>query len=61
MEYLRDYRIKIAEVLITNTWEPISKISIDCGFENEPYFSKCYKKHYGISPSKSRTLKNKQQ
>lgn len=59
MEYLRDYRMRIAEVLITNTWEPIAKIAVDCGFENEPYFCKCYKRYYGISPSKSRSIRAK--
>lgn len=54
MEYLRDYRIEIANALLLNTKESIFKISEECGFESESYFCRCYKKYYGISPTKNR-------
>lgn len=54
MEYLRDFRLRVANVLLTNTDKSISQISACCGFENANYFSRCYKKYYGISPRQSR-------
>lgn len=55
--YLRDYRMKIAEVLILNSRDSIYKVALNCGFIDENYFCRCYKKHYGISPMRSRNLK----
>ncbi len=58
MGYLCDYRMKIAEVLISNSQDSIYKIALSCGFEDENYFCRCYKKYYGVSPAKSRSLKD---
>lgn len=54
MEYLRDFRLRMANALLTGTSKSITEISELCGFENPNYFSRCYKKHYGISPSQNR-------
>ncbi len=52
--YLSDYRMKIANVLIANSHDSIYKVALSCGFEDENYFCRCYKKYYGVSPAKSR-------
>lgn len=54
MEYLRDYRMKISDAMLNNTDKSITQISNLCGFESVSYFCRCYKKCYGISPSKRR-------
>ena len=56
--YLRDYRMIIANVLITNSQDSIYKVALSCGFDDENYFCRCYKRYYGVSPTKSRSLKS---
>ena len=40
-----------AKNLITTSDTSISEIATICGFENASYFSKVFKKHFGIKPS----------
>ncbi|MBQ0110593.1 MAG: helix-turn-helix transcriptional regulator [Oscillospiraceae bacterium] len=54
MEYLRDYRLQVANTLIINTDKNMMKIAEMCGFPSENYFVRCYKKYYGISPGMRR-------
>ena len=44
MEYLRDYRLAIADTLLINTEKSIADIAELCGFESSNYFCRCYKK-----------------
>lgn len=53
-EYLRDFRLRVANALLHNTTKSISEISELCGFENPNYFSRCYKNQYKKVPSSSR-------
>ena len=55
MEYLRDFRLRIANVLLTNTDRSISDIAASCGFDSANYFSRCYKTQYGHSPRHGRS------
>ncbi len=57
MEYLKDYRMKISDAMLSNTDKSITQISNQCGFESVSYFCRCYKGRYGISPSKRRATK----
>ena len=50
MEYLMHFRTRVAAAIIKNTDETIAKISLDCGFSDESYFYRCYKKIHGVSP-----------
>ena len=54
MEYLRDFRLRVANALLTGTKRNVADIAIGCGFENQNYFSRCYKQYYGETPSQSR-------
>ena len=56
MEYLRDYRLNIADIMLGNTNKSVSEISECCGFADENYFCRCYKARYGISPGKRKKL-----
>lgn len=57
MEYLRSFRLQVANILLSNTKSSISEIAACCGFESANYFSRCYKQYYGVSPSSCRAGK----
>ena len=54
MQYLNDYRLKIADAMLNSTKNSIAEISVKCGFDDVSYFSRLYKKHFGYTPGKSR-------
>lgn len=49
--YINLLRLEKAQVLLTTTDRPISLISYRCGFNDLVYFSHCFKKRFGVSPS----------
>lgn len=52
--YVTMQRLKLAKKLLTRTNDPIHAIALKCGFRNTAYFSSCFKKHTGQSPSELR-------
>ncbi len=54
VQYIADYRFKIANLLLTNAKSSIAEVARSCGFEDEAYFCRCYKKKYGITPNKNK-------
>jgi len=54
MEYVEAYRLKQARMLLRTTRRPLADIAERVGIGDVFYFSKVYKKHYGINPSKDR-------
>lgn len=53
--YLNSYRLQYAAGLLSSTSWKISYICMQCGFREESYFSKSFKKIYGCSPSEYRS------
>lgn len=53
-EYIMKVRIDHAKSLLLNTHLNISVIAEKVGFENIPYFTNCFTKHTGFSPSNYR-------
>lgn len=51
-QYITERRIERAKEILLSTDSPISEVSVICGFEDPLYFSKAFKKHTGLSPSK---------
>jgi signal transduction histidine kinase/ligand-binding sensor domain-containing protein/CheY-like chemotaxis protein/AraC-like DNA-binding protein len=49
-EIIKKYRIKKASLLLRSKEGNISEIMYNVGFSNLSYFSKCFKKEYGLSP-----------
>lgn len=49
-EYITKYRIEMAQHLIRETDEKLFQIAERVGYSDVSYFSKCFKKYYGISP-----------
>jgi AraC-like DNA-binding protein/tetratricopeptide (TPR) repeat protein len=50
-ELIRSIRLRKAAMLLLNRTDSISQISIAVGFDDHSYFSKAFKKHFGVSPS----------
>jgi signal transduction histidine kinase/ligand-binding sensor domain-containing protein/DNA-binding response OmpR family regulator len=50
-EFIRTYRLKKAAILIKESNLNISEIAYKVGFNDALYFSKCFKKQFGTSPS----------
>ncbi len=58
-QYLTLQRIKSAEYMLSTTSTPICEIAVVCGFNDSNYFSTVFKKLHGISPSKYRSIRQK--
>lgn len=54
MQYVNDYRLTIADTMLKNTDRTVAEISRLCGFEDESYFCRCYKKRFGHPAGKRR-------
>jgi AraC-like DNA-binding protein len=52
MVYINNEKLSIATKLLFETNYSIEKISTTCGFEDPNYFSRLFKKRYGLSPTK---------
>ena len=53
-DFLRHVRMQRAENLIRMSEKNVSTIAYEIGFTDPKYFSKCFKKHTGMSPSEYR-------
>lgn len=53
-DYVLLRRLKLAKELLLHSNDSIEKIAEQCGFKNHAYFSTCYRKYFGISPSQER-------
>lgn len=50
--YVLMVRLNRAKKILTTSQKPIGEIAMDCGFNDFAYFSKTFKKEFGITPSK---------
>lgn len=53
-EYMTAIRIEKAKQLLSDTHLTLHQIAVECGFDNQYYFSSFFKKHCGMSPSEFR-------
>lgn len=60
IRYQNDIRLKVSCEMLVSTDYPVSQIAIECGFNDPLYYSKIFKKKYGISPSAYRQKMNSQ-
>lgn len=51
VEMLRIQRMQRAGQLLSTTDQNISEVTYSCGFTSPSYFTKCFKEHYGMSPT----------
>ena len=54
IEFLRQYRLEMASQLLSEKQLNVSEVADAVGFSSVSYFSKAYKKRYGILPSEKR-------
>lgn len=54
IQYLNNYRLRIAVQLLLSTNESIIDIAAKTGFENLSYFNRCFKKRFGKTPGQYR-------
>lgn len=52
LQYLSNMRLQHARALLAETNMGVLDVAIACGFGSSSHFSKCFRKHYGISPHK---------
>ena len=57
VQYLTSYRIDLAEAMLGDAGRSIREVAFACGFEDESYFYRCYKKYKGTSPKTVRKKK----
>lgn len=51
VELLRIQRMQRAGQLLSSTGQNVSEVTYVCGFTSPSYFTKCFKEHYGMSPT----------
>ena len=54
IQYVTDYRLKIAKMLLEYGNDSIAHIADTCGFQDEGYFCRCYKRKYHQTPKQDR-------
>ncbi len=54
VQYITDYRLKIAKMLLEYGNDSIAHIADNCGFQDEGYFCRCYKRKYHQTPKQDR-------
>jgi signal transduction histidine kinase/DNA-binding response OmpR family regulator len=52
VEFIRDYKLKTAAKLITELGYSVADASFKVGFSDTKYFSRIFKRHFGVNPSK---------
>src|SRR3990172_12441555 len=55
-QYLKRLRMQKAQALLETTFLSVKQISNEVGFSNDTYFSREFKKTYGVAPGRYRHL-----
>lgn len=61
IHYLNDYRLQKSEHLLLKSNKSIQEVAEDCGFDDNSYFTKLFRKKYGITPHDYRTQQLKRE
>lgn len=51
-EFLRNFRLQRAAQILVQKGETVTQVAYAVGFENLPYFTKCFKDLFGVVPSR---------
>ena len=57
MEYLIDYRLRMAKKLLETTDVPVTEVALRCGFNSPSYFTKQFRENFGFTPKTCRKEK----
>ena len=58
-DYLADYRMGRAELMLLESHHTIGNIALSCGYEDALYFSRAFRKKHGVSPREWRQAHGK--
>jgi len=53
-EFIREYKLKKALIMLQNNVATASEISYRVGFSSPQYFSKCFQDYYGYTPGEAK-------
>lgn len=53
-KYITEYKMKAAAKLLTETNLAVGQVALSCGYDNPLYFSDCFRRFFGKSPSEYR-------
>ena len=56
IQYINNYRLEKASILLTTSNNAIMDISLEVGFDNLSYFNKLFKRKYNLTPKEFRLL-----
>ncbi|MBR4305919.1 MAG: helix-turn-helix transcriptional regulator, partial [Ruminiclostridium sp.] len=56
-KYQNDLRLEMSLEILTSTNRSVTEVAYDCGFNDPLYFSRAFKKKYGVCPSEFKILK----
>jgi transcriptional regulator GlxA family with amidase domain len=56
-KYYLELRLMRARSLLLDTSMTVMQVSVACGFQSAPHFSKCYRDRFGNSPTEERSLR----
>ena len=56
-EYITKYRLERAQSLMRDTAVPLTQIAEQTGYSDVSYFSRSFKKYFGVSPRAARIAK----
>ncbi|NOU62442.1 helix-turn-helix domain-containing protein [Paenibacillus sp. LMG 31461] len=55
-QYVQEHRLQYAHRLLHNSSLPVTEIALASGFNSLPYFIRCFKSKYGLSPRAGRRV-----
>jgi AraC-like DNA-binding protein len=57
-DFIKELRLKRAAEMISQRVDNITQIGYAVGFNDQSYFSKCFKKQFGVSPTEYSMVEN---
>jgi len=55
-EYARWRRLEWATTALVSTDDPLARIALDAGFADQSHFTRCFRRHHGVTPGRYREL-----
>lgn len=53
-QYISEVRLDTARQMLLETRKPIGRIALETGFADHSHFTRMFKRHFGVSPSRAR-------
>ena len=56
-EYVNRYRVEVSKMLLVDTEMNMVEVAGECGFQDQSYFTRVFKKLVGVSPKRYRSFR----